>query len=47
METESFVTKLYKAVYFKGQIISKCIFGVFNSSKKQTKTTRLEVPEYS
>ena len=28
----------------KGQLISKCLFGVFNSSKKRTKTIRLEVP---
>ena len=27
----------------KGQLISKCIFGVFNSSKKRTKTIQLEV----
>ena len=30
--------------YTKGQIISKCLFGVFNSPKKRTKTIRLEVP---
>ena len=29
---------------FKGQLISKCLFGVFNSPIKQTKTIRLEVP---
>ena len=28
----------------KGQLISKCLFGVFNSPKKQTKTIQLEVP---
>ena len=28
----------------KGQFISKCLFGVFNSPKKRTKTIRLEVP---
>ena len=28
----------------KGQLISKYIFGVFNSPKKCTKTIRLEVP---
>jgi hypothetical protein len=28
----------------KGQLISKCLFGVFNSSKRQTKTIRPEVP---
>ena len=28
---------------FKGQLISKCIFGLFNSPKKQTKIIRLEV----
>ena len=28
----------------KGQLILKCLFGVFNSSKKQMKTIRLEVP---
>ena len=28
----------------KGQLISKCLFGVFNSPKKRTKTIRLEVP---
>ena len=27
----------------KGQLISKCLFGVFNSSKKRTKTIRPEV----
>ena len=27
----------------KGQLILKCLFGVFNSSKKRTKTIRLEV----
>ena len=30
----------------KGQLISKYIFGVFNSPKKCTKTIRLEVPYY-
>ena len=28
----------------KGQLISKCLFGVFNSPKKGTKTIWLEVP---
>ena len=28
----------------KGQLISKCLFGVFNSSKKRTKTIQFEVP---
>ena len=28
----------------KGQLISKCLFGVFNPPKKRTKTIRLEVP---
>ena len=28
----------------KGQLISKCLFVVFNSTKKQTKTIGLEVP---
>ena len=28
----------------KGQLISKCLFGVLNSPKKPTKTIRLEVP---
>ena len=28
----------------KGQLISTCLFGVFNSPKKRTKTIRLEVP---
>ena len=28
----------------KGQLISKCLFGVFNSPKKRMKTIRLEVP---
>ena len=28
----------------KGQLISKCLLGVFNSPKKRTKTIRLEVP---
>ena len=27
----------------KGQLISKCLFGVFNSPKKRTKTIQLEV----
>ena len=30
--------------YFKGQLISKGLFGVFNSSKKTMKTIQLEVP---
>ena len=30
----------------KGQLISKCLFGVFNSSKKRTKTILLEVLYY-
>ena len=29
---------------FKGQLISKCLFGVFDSSKKKPKTIRLDVP---
>ena len=29
---------------FKGQLISKCLFGIFNSPKKRTKLVRLEVP---
>ena len=29
--------------FAKGQLILKCLFGVFNSPKKQTKTIRLEV----
>ena len=28
----------------KGQLISKCLFGVFNSRKKRMKTIRLEIP---
>ena len=28
----------------KGQLISKCLFGVFNSPKKRTKTIQLQVP---
>ena len=28
----------------KGQLISKCLFGFFNSPQKLTKTIRLEVP---
>ena len=28
----------------KGQLVSKCLFGAFNSPKKRTKTIRLEVP---
>ena len=28
----------------KGQLISKCLFGVFNPPKKRTKTIWLEVP---
>jgi hypothetical protein len=30
--------------HIKGQLISKCHFGVLNSSKNRTKTIRLEVP---
>ena len=30
-------------VHHKGQLSSKCLFGVFNSSKKRTKTIRPEV----
>jgi hypothetical protein len=29
----------------KGQLISKCIFRVFNSPKKRPKTIRVEVPQ--
>ena len=29
----------------KGHLISKCLFGVFNSSTKRTKKIRLEVPQ--
>ena len=29
---------------FKGRLILKCLFGFFNSPKKQTKTIRLELP---
>ena len=32
---------------FKCQLISKCLFGVFNSLKKRTKTIRLEVTYHS
>ena len=28
----------------KGQLISKCLFGVFKSPNKQTKTIQLEIP---
>ena len=28
----------------KGQLISKCLFGIFNSPKKRTKIIRLQVP---
>ena len=31
----------------KGQLILKCLSGVFNSPKKRTKTIRLEVPIFS
>ena len=31
----------------KGQLISKCLFGVFDSPKIRTKTIWLEVPQYS
>ena len=31
-------------LWSKGQLISKCLFGVFNSPKKRKKTIRLEVP---
>ena len=30
-----------KGTYTKGQLISKCLFGIFNSPKKRTKTIRL------
>ena len=45
--------EIYEFTFFKqnnlskGQLISKGIFGVFNSSKKQTKTSRLEDLEVS
>ena len=29
----------------KGQLISKCLFGVLHSSEKQTKTIRPDVPQ--
>ena len=32
------------AILAKVQLISKCLFGVFNSPKKRTKSIRLEVP---
>ena len=32
-----------KKLFTKGQLISKCLFGVFNSPKKRTKTIRPEV----
>ena len=35
---------LHDNAMHKGQLISKCLFGVFNSPKKRTKTIRLEVP---
>jgi hypothetical protein len=28
-------------ILFKGQLISKCLFGIFNSLKKRTKDTTL------
>ena len=35
----------YKYIYtYKGQLISKCLFGVLNSPKKRTKSIQLEVP---
>ena len=39
--------RMYFEVYgnFKVQLISKCLFGVFNSPKKRMKTIRLEVPQ--
>ena len=30
---------------FKDHLISKCLFGVFNSPEKRTKTIWLEVPQ--
>ena len=37
--------ELVEYMYAKGQLISKCLFGVFNSPKKGTKKTiLLEVP---
>ena len=38
---------LFKGIvicFIKGQLISKCLFGVFNSPKKLMKTIRIEVP---
>ena len=37
------VTSYWIHTLGKGQLISKCLFGVFNSSKTRTKTIRLEV----
>ena len=35
--------KVFGPIMVKGQLISKCCFGVFNSPKKRTKTILLEV----
>ena len=39
-----FVIKIVSWKICKGQLISKCLFGVFNSPKNCTKTVWLEVP---
>ena len=39
IRTKSLTNNIYSEIRFefaKGQLISKCLFGVFNSSKKQT-----------
>ena len=43
IENDSMATPMKAAAAAKDQLISKCIFGVFNSPKKQTKTIQLEV----
>ena len=43
-QEESELTSMNNSDSAKGQLISKCLFGTFNSPKKRTKTIRLEVP---
>ena len=37
-----FIQFMFTKISVKGQLISKCLFGVFNSPKKRLKTIRLE-----
>jgi hypothetical protein len=42
-EGSGVASALLRYQYLKGQLILKGLFGVFNSSKKRTKTSRPEV----